>query len=199
MVDDKEWPDYPIGPRNSVFAMGLISIKFAELESVLAFLFATQFEPGLDNTIALCAKVGSKACGELMDARLASHVWPDSTKQKVRHFLRAFFILTDSRNSLMHSNLAWVAGSHTVLFKTARSGRTVAVAPTLEVLRRIADDMNAFVDYGRCLGNAINFASPDALKVFEGDFPYPDDPQLPAKLEYTGARIDLPDRDDIPR
>jgi hypothetical protein len=38
-----QWPPYPIGPRDSIFAMGVASIKFNELESVLRFIFGTVF------------------------------------------------------------------------------------------------------------------------------------------------------------
>ena len=35
---------YPTGPKDSIFAMGVASIKWAELESVLHFMFGTIFD-----------------------------------------------------------------------------------------------------------------------------------------------------------
>ena len=44
MVDDPKWPAYPIGNRQSIFALGIASIKYAELESVFTLIFALATE-----------------------------------------------------------------------------------------------------------------------------------------------------------
>jgi hypothetical protein len=39
--DPSAWPSYPIGPRDSVFALGVASVNYAGLEFALGGIFAT--------------------------------------------------------------------------------------------------------------------------------------------------------------
>jgi hypothetical protein len=183
-----EWPTYPIGPRESILAMGVVSIKFAELESVLVFMFATVLGIGSDAATKVASKIGTGNCQHLTGQILAITQWPDRTKKLVEHFIKGVSVCMENRNHLMHSNLAWTDDEHTVLFKTSKQGTTLMAVPKLSELRRIADDMNRFIIYGRQLANAINNASSEIL-IFPNSpgsaFAWPHEPPMPSALSFT--------------
>lgn len=178
-----EWPAFQLGPRESVFAIGVASVKFVELESVLYFLFATTFALHNDDATMIVAKAGTEAATALLRQRLPATEWDDKTRDAVAHFLKAFAICAKNRNQLMHSNLAWSADA-TLFFQTTKQGRTEMANPTLAELRNVAEDINTFVLYGRNLGNAINAASAVA-PIPANAFPWPEKPTLPEPLDYS--------------
>jgi hypothetical protein len=65
------WPSYSIGPRESIFALGVISGKFVELESVLEFIFGTILRLDQEQTKTIFARLGYKPCPQMSDDRLA--------------------------------------------------------------------------------------------------------------------------------
>lgn len=193
MPGNPDWPAYPTGPRDSIFALGVISIKFAELESILIALFGNTFDFGRDEATVIAAKVGGKAVLELTAQQLAKTRWSDEAKDLMAHFITAFGICFENRNHLMHSTLAW--SQHTILYKTSKQGNTIASIPKTSDLRRIADDMETYQHFGRKLCNAISNLSIDSIPVFPVSlFPLPDKPPLPYRLNYTtGPQVLLSD------
>src|SRR4051812_2006551 len=123
-----DWPAYPIGPRDSIFAIGVVSTKFAELESEMRFLFSTVFGLDREDGILIFARIGNEAIIDLTKRRLAKTERPQKIQDDVLYFVKAFEICKDNRNGLMHSDLVW--GPHkTVLFKTTRMGTTKVAKP----------------------------------------------------------------------
>jgi hypothetical protein len=182
------WPAYPTGPKDSIFAMGVISIKFAELESIITFLFATTLGLDLDEATKVVSQIGTRTCLRLMSAKLCASEWPQSTTDLVEWFVKGASICTNNRNHLMHSVLAWTAGEHTILYKTSRQGKTIVAVPMLSELRCVADDMEAFINYGRQLGNAINNSSFE-IPIFPNTpgsaFAWPNKPREPIPLKFS--------------
>jgi hypothetical protein len=136
----------------------MVSIKFAELESSLQFMFGTIFGLDMEATFTIASKIGNEACLDLMERRLPSNHWREEVDGHALHFIVGFRKCLDNRNHLVHSNLAWTGNEHTVLFKTSKQGKTLGAVPTLAELRQVADDMHAYTEYGRWLGNHINNA-----------------------------------------
>jgi len=192
MTAAPDWPAYPIGPRESIFAMGVASIKFVELESVLSFIFGTVFGLRLNDKDALAAKMGRGAVVDLIRERLPETMWPQSQQDDVVYFLTGFDVCASNRNQLAHSALAWIGDDTTILYKTVRTGKTQAAAPPLDQLRAVADDMHAYWQYGQALGNAINNRLFDPPLLPAAAFPWPDRPAPPRKLSYTGEPLRLP-------
>jgi hypothetical protein len=153
---------------------------------LLAFIFGTMFGLSRDDQVMFIAKIGNLAAIDLMEQKLGQIGWPDDFKEHTKHFISGFKVCSDNRNTLMHSGLAWTGPQgETFLFKTTRRGKTHGAAPTLDELRKTADDMHVYADFGRALGNAINVGSPSPI------FPIPTKPPLPSKLDYTGEPIPL--------
>ena len=165
MTTTPEWPAYRIGPRDAVFAIGVASTNFTQLESVLSFIFGTVFDLDMDASTMMPAKIGNEAAVDLIRRRLPQGAWGEPAKGHILHFLDAFNICLENRNSLLHSVLAWTGSPSTVLFKTSKQGKTHGSVPTLEELRAVADAMHTYTNFGRALGNWINNHRSD-LPVF---------------------------------
>jgi hypothetical protein len=197
----KDWPSYPIGPKEGVFAIGVASTKFTELESILSFLFGTVFGMVRDDATMIVSKIGNEAAVALMQQKIIRRPseeerdapptpLQEQAADHLAHFIKAFNVCLENRNHLMHSGLAWTGTiGDPILFKTTKQGRTHASAPTLDELRGVADDIHRYCDYGRAIGNAINLRLSDP-PIFSGAvFPWPDKSPLPRSLRYTQDAI----------
>jgi hypothetical protein len=185
MADAPKWPTYIIGPSDSIFAMGVASIKYAELESILHFMFKTVFYIEINPGNLITSKIGTEACAQLISQELENLPWPENIKDLVRHFMTGFGICLLNRNHLMHPDLAWIATPKTVLFKMTKPGNTIMAAPTIEELRQVADDMHACSEFGRALANHINNSTCDPPPFPPSAFPLPDKPARPQSLAYS--------------
>ena len=192
MEDSPEWPSYTIGPKESLFAIGVASAKFAELESVIEFIFGTVFGIGMNAATLIVAKIGSGTALGLMEKQLPQLEWSDDIKDRVEHFFKGIKICTDNRNQIVHSNLAWTgANQKTVLYKTSKNGNVTASAQTAEQLRACADEINTYCVFGRQLGNAIGNSSTSPPAFPASAFPLPDKCPLPRPLEFQSDSIPL--------
>lgn len=185
MADPPKWPAFPIGPRDSIFAMGVVSLQFNALEVTLRAIFGTVFRLMPDEQTMICTKIGSRAVVTLIEQKLPKTGWCESHQDGVAHFIKAFSICVENRDHLAHSELAWA--EETVLIKRTRQGQTVIAAPTLDELRAVADDMHVYCGYGFALVNAINLSFVDPPPFPSSFFPWPDKPALPRRMDYKSA------------
>jgi hypothetical protein len=180
MNDTPDWPNPPVGPKDSIVAIGVVSVNYSRLETVLARIFAAITGSSLKFTSQLFPKITNAVRIELMTRMLEGSGWPEDQRDKTLHFIKAFDILAGNRNRLMHSNLIATTQETTTLYKVTRQGNIEFVRTRPERLRQVADDMMTYVNYGLHLSSMI---SPQ-----EGDFAHdawPDKPPLPIPLEYT--------------
>src|SRR5580704_2390372 len=135
MSQNPHWPNYLTGPKDSISAMGVVSINFAELESVFVFMFATILKMAHDTATQIVAKVGAGSCLQLMNQVLETDDWTENIRNEVGYFAKGLATCMENRNHLMHSNLSWFGGDNaTVLFKTSKQGRTImAVLKTADL------------------------------------------------------------------
>ena len=184
-----DWPEYAVGHKDSLFAIGVASSNFAALETVLHFIFATALDLTEENSETIASKLGAEAVIILTRQKLDKLNWPPEIKDRTLHFLKGFDICLANRNHLMHSEISWVMGAHktekTFLFKRTKKGELHMAAPKLPELRRVADSMMIFTHYGRRLGNWINNHSTDPPTFPDAAFPLPDKPALPHSLDYS--------------
>jgi hypothetical protein len=184
-----DWPEYAVGPKDSLFAIGVASSNFARLEMVMQFIFASVLDLTIQNSEMISAKIGAEATVILTRQKLATLDWAEDTKDRVRHFLRGFDICLENRNHLMHSEASWLMGTYetdkTFLFKQTKKGEIRAASPKLPVLRNVADSMQVYIHYGRRLGNWINNHSTNPPAFPDAVFPLPDKPALPPNLDYS--------------
>jgi hypothetical protein len=188
------WPSYGIGPHDSVFALGVASVNYARLEFAFGGVFGNVV--GLTNTETWekLPKIRNSERVARIRKALSERDWPQEAKQQIDHFIDAFKILVDSRNLLMHSNITSGVRDTIALYKYDFFGKTILAEVKPEELRRVADDMMTYFDYGLRLANVIAFkllsggaAGMEQLGL-KVETPlldvWPEKPPLPVKLDY---------------
>ena len=186
------WPNYPIGPRDSVFAIGVASVNYAQLELAVQAMCAAILKTDNKFTGRLLAKIGPEMKDKIMREGLSECDWPTDAKELVSHFVDAHKICYDNRNKLIHSSaLTQMTGNkvRTILHKTHRSGEPIFSYPTIDQLRKVADDMKTYFWIGLNVATLIR-TEIHGIKPQEGDFAsWPHKPPLPILLEYTSDPI----------
>lgn len=185
MPDAPDWPAYPVGPKDSIFAIEVVSIKFAELKSTLCFIFCVVFDIAYETATRFVAKIRAEAAVTLIrqELTMAKIEWPEPGRDHLEHFVEGFRICLANRNDIMHSGVAWASLTEkTVLYKTSKQGRVLMSSISLTELQRIADAMNDFAIYGRNVGNAVNNRR-TGQPIFP--FPWPDKPALPQSMDHS--------------
>lgn len=183
MTDAPEWPTYPVGPKDSLFALGVASSEFAQLEGALQFIFALVYGIHFLDGIKIASKIGNEASIELIKIKLPGRDdWSQQTRDAVTYFLEGFSICLENRNRLMHSSFA---DNENILYKLTKKGRFQQATPTLPELHQVADDMKAFLTFGVTLRNAIVTALSRSTASPNADVPWPDRPPLPRSMSYS--------------
>jgi hypothetical protein len=185
--EPSEWPTYTRAPRDSVFAIGVVSINYAQLEFALTAMFSTTLNIPISLASIIIPKIGNDVRTKLMIQTLPERPWPDRLKDQASHFITGFSICAENRNLLVHSNMFSGSPDAIVLFKSARDGRTIQCNPTLAELRKVADDMHTYFNYGLWLSNHINQNSGGCWDPTGAPFSLPDKPESPTPLEYTSS------------
>jgi hypothetical protein len=70
------------------------------------------------------------------------------------------------------------------LYKSSRAGNTISAQVTLTELRQIADDMNAYFNYGLNITNVLGIKALGLRPISGTTYEWPAKPALPRKLEY---------------
>ena len=172
-----------------MFALGVVGVKYAQLEFALSAMFSTVTGIERDMASLLLPRIRNNVRLNLMRERLPDHNWPTEASERVQHFIDGFNVCANNRNLLMHSNIFTMSQDAIILYKTSNSGKTVGKTvscnPTLAEVRQVGDDMHTFFGYGLSLSNSINFnlIPPKLLPL---PVPWPDKPPLPRNLSYTG-------------
>ncbi len=181
MADAPDWPHYQLGPKDSIFAVGVISIQYARLEFAMGQLFSIVIGISPAMTAALLQRLNNKSRIATVHLALPGCGLAPNAIELVSYFFDGFKVLAENRNLLMHSNLIAGIADEIALFKPRRSdGQPILCRVTTEELRQIADSMKTYFDYGFHLAAMI--------KPQAGDFVYdswPDKPAPPILLEYS--------------
>jgi hypothetical protein len=190
MSENPIWPAYQIGSHETIYAIGVASIKFAQLEYAMGAIFRTVLDINHDDVSVFIAQTRNyQTLLQLLSAKMNSTYYPEEVREKLEAFVKGFKICTDNRNLLMHSNINASLEDAIMLHKANKDGRIIACRPTIEELRQVADDMNAYFHFGVLLANAVashggDYANPPALP-----FPWPDIPPRPKLLDYKSLSL----------
>jgi hypothetical protein len=170
-----------------MFALGVVGVKYAQLEFALSGMLSTVAAMDRDATSRFISKYRNNNTRlDRMRQGLAERNWPAEIKERVSCFIDAFKVCADNRNLLMHSNIFYMSRDAIILYKSDNEGKTISCNPTLAEVRQAADDMNTYFDYGLALSKAINF-NLIAPGTIPSPFPWPDAPAAPRSLEYMGG------------
>jgi hypothetical protein len=184
-IPERVWPSYQVGPKDTVFALGVVSVNYARLEYAVLGMF--QVILGLDNIVGprLMFKQTNESRDKLMREMLPTWPWPENVHDLCWHFINANKICYENRNLLMHSNLVSGSEKAIVLYKPRRDGKLTLAQPTLKELHQVADDMHVLTWFAAALATMIRI---EILKhpPHAGDIAsWPGKPPLPIRLEYT--------------
>jgi hypothetical protein len=184
---DPNWPLYQHGPRDSIFAVGMVSVNYAQLEFAVYGMFSTILALQAETATRLVYKLTPEMRDKMMREVLPTRGWPEQVTDLAQHFIEGHKVCYENRNKLAHSNLFAMSADAIILAKTGRDGRTTLANPRLDELRQVADDMKTFFQYGLHLSNMINFEIMGLKPQAGGSWyrAWPDKPPLPIPLEYT--------------
>jgi hypothetical protein len=196
MDESPTWPPYYSGPKESTFALGVISSSYGRLESAFHAIFVTTTNTTSAFASILLPKINNDVKITLIEQSMQLSVLAADHKEHIAYFIAGYRSIIHNRNMLMHSQMFPGGLSTSVLIKTQKDGRTVGCAVTLAELKQIADDINAYNVYGLAVSNCINL--PKLAHVFGVTNPappellvLPDKPTRPNRLEYTSDPIPI--------
>lgn len=190
------WPKYHSAPKEMTFALGVISAGYSRLEMSFGAVFANVI--GLSSAFAsiLLPKISNDVRITLIEESIATMDYSPEIRGGIDHFITAYRSLVFNRNMLMHSQIYAGGATTSILLKTQKNGKTVGCPVTLKELRQIADDMEAYREYGIGLSNHISL--PRLVAIFGMDGPIPDAvassppaPALPIRLTYSSEPIPI--------
>lgn len=147
---ERRWPVYHTGTADSMHALGVLSINFANFERAITWVFGAITGKPETEARRIHARDGtSKYVKKLEQAwreRRSSGV-PDD---RVHHFIAATETLIKNRNLLMHSMMV-----EDTLYKTTFDGERIMLQATTTQIRTIADDLHRYFSHGRYLAKCI--------------------------------------------
>jgi hypothetical protein len=159
VVPDADWPPYLLGPRENILALGVIALKFCQLENVLSVIFSEAVALPLERSDLIFQKLTNDVRDKVIRQSLQAAT-PKVLTDHVHHFLRGFTICAMNRHDIMHSHSGGVhrrsPTDAIVLSKNTRSGGRVFTAPGTDELREIADAINEYSHYGATVGIHLN-------------------------------------------
>jgi hypothetical protein len=188
------WPIYHDAPPEATFALGVISAGYGRLEFAFGLFFATAIGVSGTFTSILFPKINNDVRIALIEEAVSRMIYTQEILDSIGYFIKGYRTLVFNRNMLMHSQIYSMGSADvSILLKTQRDGRKVGCRVKVTDLRRIADDMEAFRNYGEGVANHIRaprLAERIAIEGYKlGIFPLPDKSELPNRLEYTSIQI----------
>jgi hypothetical protein len=158
----RKWPRYEIGHKDYIFALGVISANFNELEGSLRLLFAINVRLSTDAMSFLFARLDNSQRMMLIRHCLTELPYNEREKHAIEHFIKGYAICAENRNILLHAEVHYAASADSkrkrvMFYKDSKKPPHFPnrYTPSLKALRAIADAMNAFSEYGSHLGMTL--------------------------------------------
>lgn len=187
------WPNYLPGPRENIFAIGVISLLYGQLENLFSCVFSAATQMEIDQAEVVFRKINNDVRSGIVRQSLRSDLRTDLS-ECVEHFLKGYAICASNRHDIMHASSGGTKSSFDelsgalVLSKVTKTGQRVCCAPSLDGLREIADGIEAFVLYGAHLSGALaideNFRGQGKLYSGSLSLTLIEKPMLPRKLRW---------------
>ena len=150
-----KWPRYEVAQDDSVFALGVVSINYARFERTHVWMLAAVANMSEDQASVIVGRTNASEHINLVETFLKRRTWPNGVSEAIGHYIKAARVLIDSRNALIHSNLVRSTENRTAVYSLSRQGRSSMFHATLDEIRRVADDLEAYFTFGLMLANYI--------------------------------------------
>lgn len=178
------WPQYQVSHQESVHALGVVSVNFANFERAVTWVFAAVAQKSEDDARLIHARVGTTACIVKIEEASRNRAWSGVVNERVRHFVAGTRTLILNRNLLMHSVVIAGPNNNSTLYRTGKRGDRQMVQATTDQIRAVADDLHLYFNFALALANCI------AVKVDHADrqagtivfHDWPDEPPMPTPL-----------------
>ena len=148
----EEWPPYLPGPREDIFALGVISLNYGQLENMFRALVSGVARWNEFQTAAVFHRLPNNHRVEVVSELMSKTTMPDEIKGLIDHFLKGFAKCAETRNLIMHSSSGGVHASQEahglVLQRYTKAGNREVCYVTTADLRRIADEIHAYTGFG---------------------------------------------------
>jgi hypothetical protein len=190
------WPTYEIGPEKHVYALGVVCVNFNYLEFILLSHYFFFLPVAHAFSSLLFGKVQSNRIRlELLQTIAERHIANAAIRENVLHFVSGFELCADNRNTLMHSmyNVGRSEDPNVVsASKWSRSGNLSSYRFNLDEIRRVADEIASFANFGFATAMfAFNQSRAQAgLPGMPWPPTLPEKPPLPKKLEEVPPPTD---------
>lgn len=158
-----DWEEYMPGPKEDIYALGVICLAYGQLESMFQLVFSEATRMELHQASAIFFRVPNNVRYEVLSSLMEAGSLPDVLKDLVQHFSHGFKICAENRNALMHSHSGGIhfnadAGKAGILLsRYTRAGKTEVSPATITELRKVADDIGAFVLFGAAVSAELGF------------------------------------------
>jgi hypothetical protein len=160
---EPKWPRYPIGSRDTVFAVGVIALVYNRLEIVFRMIFAAVLDMPDQKAGVIFYKIQNDARRQILEQTLKQRSLDRRLVDRISFFLDAFDMCANNRHWIMHSysdpkpfSEHWGSDDDPLqLVKFSRKGHTLKCTATVADLRRVADDTQRLVNFGFALAGNI--------------------------------------------
>jgi hypothetical protein len=178
------WPHYEVAPDESLHALGVVSINYARFERTNVWMLAAVANMSEMQAATLTPRVNPADRVKVIETFLSRASLPDHIVARVKHYLAAMRILIENRNLLIHSNMIRGMDNDPAIYSTSRNGDITMFQGSLNLIRRVADDLNAYFYFGLQVANMIateHLGAPRqaGMMVFHE---WPELPPLPPRL-----------------
>jgi hypothetical protein len=154
-VASRKWPRYEVGHKDYIFALGVISANFNELEGGLRLQFAISVRLSADATNFLFTRLDNSQRIALIRHCLTELPYNEREKHAIEHFMKGYAICAENRNILLHAEVHYAESidskrKRVMFYKDSKKPPYFPnrYIPSLKALRGIADAMSAFSEYG---------------------------------------------------
>jgi hypothetical protein len=156
MTKEKDkWPPYFSGQREHLHALGVISLCYNQFEAMWSAVLA-HYAGETTAEFLLAGRVADdrRIATVLQYAR--THEKESEILSRIEHVAVAYAVCSENRNILMHSHQNFFAQlkmsldnqeNKLALMKRSKAGKSLHFTFDLKLLRRVADDMHAGLDY----------------------------------------------------
>lgn len=138
-----------------VYAIGVVSVNYARFERTHTWMASAVANIPEDRAGIVMARINAADRIRLIETFVTQNNWPAEAAAAARHYIRAADILITNRNILIHSNIVRAGENRSAIYSLTRKGTTNLFQASAEEVRKVADDLNDYFDYGLALANYI--------------------------------------------
>lgn len=180
-----KWPNYEVAPDESVFALGVVSINYSRFELTHVWMLSAVANMVERQAWLVVARMNAGDRVKLIQTFFEQRDWPHDTATAIKHYLKAMTVLIQSRNILIHSNMARGTDNRTSIFSLSKQGRHNLFHVSIDEIRAVADGLETYFKFGHMLSNYIATEIHAAARVagMMAVSQLPDLPPLPIHID----------------